>query len=144
MNELDRRIRAALQQENADISNDMGDEPSVWEMLLETCRGRRRWLALLGAFWTLGFLVLGVLAAIQFFQVQDTRDQLMWAVATIMCMSAVSMLKIWYFMEINKNAITREIKRLELQIARLTDRTREQARLAGDGDGISLPSAEGR
>jgi len=125
MNELDRKIRESLQRENTDLGGEIGDEPSVFEMLMETCRGRHRWLALLGAFWTLVFLVLGVLAAIQFFQAEGTRDQLMWAAASLMCMSAVSMLKIWYFMEINKNAITREIKRLELQVARLAARIRE-------------------
>ncbi len=122
MNEIDRRIREALRQEDAEILEDFGDEPSVLELLLETYRGRHRWLALLGAFWTLVFLVLGALAAIQFFHAEGIRDLLMWAGACILCMSAVSMLKVWYFMEINKNAITREVKRLELQIARLAAR----------------------
>ena len=49
----------------------------------------------------------------------------MWAAACIVCVSAVSMLKIWYFLEMNKNAVTREIKRLELQIARLAGRIKD-------------------
>ena len=123
MKDLDRKISEALQQENHDISTEIGEEPSVFEMLMETCRGRRRWMAVLGAFWTVVFLVLGILAAIQFFRAESTRDLLMWAAASIVCVSAVSMLKTWYFMEINKNAILREVKRLELQIARLAART---------------------
>jgi len=35
------------------------------------------------------------------------------------------MMKTWYFMELNKNAVTREIKRLEWQIARLASRIKE-------------------
>jgi hypothetical protein len=35
------------------------------------------------------------------------------------------MMKIWYWLELNKNAVTREIKRLELQVARLSARMRE-------------------
>lgn len=122
MKEIDRKIKEALRQEDAEMLDKFGNEPSVFEMLLETCRGRHRWLALLGAIWTLVFLVLGILAGIRFFRAEGTRDLLMWAVACILCMSAVSMLKVWYFMEINKNAITREIKRLELQVARLAAR----------------------
>jgi len=33
-------------------------------------------------------------------------------------------MKTWWWMEVNKNAITREVKRLELQIARLAARVK--------------------
>jgi phosphatidylserine synthase len=125
MNELDKKIREALRKEDAEVFEDFSGEPSVFEMLMETCRGRHRWLSILGAFWTLVFFVLGIFAAFQFFDAEQTRDLLMWAAACILCMSAVSMLKVWYFMEMNKNAITREIKRLELQIARLAARIKD-------------------
>ena len=125
MNELDKKIQEALRAEDAELFKDFAEEPSVFEMLMETCRGRHRWLNILGAFWTLVFLVLGVVAAVKFFSAEGTRDIVMWAAACIVCVSAVSMLKIWYFLEINKNALTREIKRLELQIARLAARIKD-------------------
>lgn len=125
MSDLDDKIREALRKEDAELFKDFDDEPSVFDMLMETCRGRHRWLNILGAFWTLVFLVLGILAAVKFFGAQSTRDIVMWAAACILCMSAVSMLKVWYFLEINKNALTREIKRLELQIARLAGRIKD-------------------
>jgi hypothetical protein len=34
----------------------------------------------------------------------------------------VAILKIWFWMEMHKNAVLREVKRLELQIARLAAR----------------------
>ncbi|MCZ6652048.1 MAG: hypothetical protein O7D91_03360 [Planctomycetota bacterium] len=125
MNELDKKIQEALRTEDAELFKDYAEEPSVFEMLMETCRGRHRWLNILGAFWTLVFLVLGIVAAVKFFSAEGTRDIVMWAAACIVCVSAVSMLKIWYFLEMNKNAVTREIKRLELQIARLAARIKD-------------------
>ncbi len=125
MNELDKKIQEALRAEDAELFKDFAEEPSVFEMLMETCRGRHRWLNILGAFWTLVFLVLGIVAAVKFFSAEGTRDIVMWAAACIVCVSAVSMLKIWYFLEMNKNALTREIKRLELQIARLAARIKD-------------------
>ncbi len=125
MSELDKKIQEALLEEDAELFKDFAEEPSVFEMLMETCRGRHRWLNMLGAFWTLVFLVLGILAAVKFFNAEAVRDIVMWAAACILCMSAVSMLKVWYFLEINKNAVTREIKRLELQIARLAGRIKD-------------------
>lgn len=122
MSKLDDKIREALRKEDAELFEDFDVEPSMFDLLMETCRGRHRWLNMLGVFWTLVFLVLGILAVVKFFEAESTRDIVMWAAACIMCVSAVSMLKIWYFLEIHKNALTREIKRLELQIARLAGR----------------------
>jgi uncharacterized membrane protein YciS (DUF1049 family) len=66
-----------------------------------------------------------MLAAIRFFNAETTRDIVVWALAVAVCLSAVWMMKIWYWLELNKNAVTREIKRLELQVARLSARMRE-------------------
>ncbi len=125
MKDLDKKIQEALRSEDTELFEDFGGEPSVFEMLMETCRGRHRWLNILGAFWTLVFLVLGILAAVKFFGAETTHDIVMWAAACIICVSAVSMLKVWYFLEINKNAVTRDNKRLELQIARLAGRIKD-------------------
>jgi len=122
MNDLDKKIREALRQEDADALKEFDGELSIFEMLTETFRGRHRWLNILGMFWTLIFMGLAIYSAVQFFKVEIQRDMLMWAAAFLFCMSAVSMLKIWYWMEMQKNSVTREIKRLELQIARLAGR----------------------
>ncbi len=125
MSDLDDKIREALRKEDAELFKDFDDEPSVFDMLMETCRGRHRWLNILGAFWTLVFVVLGILAAVKFFGAVELRDMLMWAAASAFFLSGVSMMKVWYWMELNKNALTREIKRLELQIARLAGRIKD-------------------
>lgn len=125
MSDLDDKIRDALRREDAGILDDFGSDPSVFEMMADTFRGRNRRIMALTAFWILLFLVLGVLSAVQFFSAQATRDMLMWALAVIFCVSAVSMMKIMWWMDMNKNAITREVKRLELQIARLAARIKD-------------------
>ena len=122
MKDLDKKIQEALRNEDAELFDEFSAEPSIFEMLIETFRGRHRWLSVMGVFWTIVCLVLGVLAAIRFFNAAATRDMLLWAAACVVCMSGVSMMKVWYWMELNKNAVTREIKRLELQIARLAGR----------------------
>ncbi len=125
MNELDKKIREALRKEDAEFYKDFGDEPSMFEMAMETFRGKYRWMVIVAVFWTLVFIVVFILAAIRFFNAEATRDIVMWAAACVVCWSAVLMMKVWYWMELNKNALTREIKRLELQIARLAARIKE-------------------
>jgi hypothetical protein len=122
MNELDKKIREVLHKEDAELFEGFEAEQSLLEMMVDTFRGRHRWLVAMMAVWSLVFFVLAIVTAVKFFGAETTRDIVMWATACVLCMSAVSMLKLWYFLEMNKNALTREIKRLELQIARLAGR----------------------
>ena len=125
MNELDRKIREALRKEDAELFDDFAAEPSLFEMSMQIFRGRNRWLAVFAAFWTLIFISVGVFAAIRFFRADQTRDMLVWAAVCAVCMGAFALMKIWSWMEISKNFVTREIKRLELQIARLAGRIKD-------------------
>ena len=65
----------------------------------------------MGGIITLIFLALAVVCAVNFFNAEQDRELLMWAAGFIVCFSAVSMLKVWYWMEMQRNALTREIKR---------------------------------
>ena len=125
MKELDKKIAEALRKEDAELFGDIGEEPSLSEMVSETFRGKRRWLNILGAIWTLIFVVLGVISAVAFFRTDVTRDLVMWASACILCTSAVALLKTWYWMEMQRIVVMREIKRIELQIASLAMRIRD-------------------
>ena len=52
------------------------------------------------------------------------RETLLWSAGGIVAMVAVAMLKMYFWMEMNKNVTLRELKRLELQVARLASRER--------------------
>lgn len=122
MNDIDRKIQDALRKEDAEVWADFESEPPVFDLIMETFRGRYRWLAVMAVFWTFVFMGLGVYSFVRFFGAQETRELLLWGGAAGICFMAVGMMKIWYWMELNKNALTREMKRLELQIARLSGR----------------------
>ena len=125
MNELDKKIQEALRKEDADLFEEFCSEPSMYEMIMETFRGKYRWMAMVAVFYSIVFMGLFIFAGIKFFGAEAPRDMMMWAILCIVCWFAVAMLKIWYWMELNKNALTREIKRLELQIARLAGRIKD-------------------
>lgn len=125
MNELDKKIQEALRKEDAELFEDFGREPSTYEMVMETFRGRYRWMAMVAVFYCIVFIALFIFAGIKFLHAETTRDMLMWSALCIACWFAVFMIKVWYWMELNKNSLTREIKRLELQIARLAGRIKE-------------------
>lgn len=124
MNTFDDDIRGAMQPGADDASlRSAGDEGMI-QQLTATFRSRMRrwilitWVAVL--FW----VAVAVWAATAFFRSQDTRDWIMYACIFLFAGMAIAMLKMWYLMEMNRNTHTREIKRVEMQLARLAEKTK--------------------
>lgn len=94
-------------------------EPPLLTQVTEAMAGRTWWFNLLGVPVMLAFTGVGVWAAVRFFDAPDTRGQILWAALFLFSMQCVAMLKLWYWMLMNRNSVTREVKRLEYQVARL-------------------------
>ncbi len=118
MNDLDRKIREALAADEADLPG-LIDDPSLAEQVIETFRGRNRWLVALAFVFGTGWFLFAVVAAVQFFRAEGVREMIAWALGLGFGLMALAMIKIWYWMELNKNTVTREVKRVELQLAQL-------------------------
>ena len=122
MNKLDKQIRDALRQEDAELFDELTGEQTLPQMVIDSFRGRNWWLMVMVYFGTLIMFIAAIFCAVQFFTVDDLRQQLWWGAGVIFGMNAVGMLKMWTWMEMQKNAVTREVKRVELQIAKLAQR----------------------
>ncbi len=68
---------------------------------------------------TFGVFGVFVYCAWNVFTVSDLRETVIWTAGALWAAIAVAMLKMYFWMEMNKNVVLREVKRLELQIARL-------------------------
>ena len=123
---IDDRIRDALSSEDADIFAGLEGEQSLQEMVIDSFRGRARWMVFLVMFFSLAFFVLAIVCAVQFFEAEGVRAMIAWAMGFGWSALAMAMMKVWYWMELNKNTVTREIKRVELQLARLAQRLDEE------------------
>jgi hypothetical protein len=121
MKELDELIRATLSAEDA-AWFDEWDEQSLTEKVVQSFRGKSRGLVLLVYIAVTVFFGLMVLAMYRLWTSDSTRDMILWATAFMFFCLATTMLKLWYWMELNRNTVLREIKRVELQLARITHR----------------------
>ena len=126
MKSIDDKIREALHAEDADLFREYGGEQSVMQMVGDTFRGRQRWLTVLAFVYMFAFLGLLVWMLIEFFNAETVELQLRWGLGSGACLLFHAMLKMWYWMQLNRNAVLREVKRVELQIARLAARSRDQ------------------
>jgi len=123
--ELDDLIRQALAAEETEGLDGMEDLSAV-ELLTEVFRGRHRRLAALGMVATTMFFVVGASAAVAFANAQELRTMLLYAGTSALSFGAVFAAKVWYWLEMNRLALTREIKRVELRVAELTRRMHRQ------------------
>ena len=123
--EIDDKIKQALAAEDAELYTQFALEPSLLEQGLELLQSRNRWMNALMLIVMPIFLAIGIYSLWRFFAAQEIKELVGWAIGFASCMAAVSMMKIWAWMQMEKNNTVREIKRLELQVARLTQRLSE-------------------
>ena len=115
---IDQLIRAALNQEEAEAYDNLGEQ-SVFEEAFGVLRGKNRFIIRMTVVFSFVFFLIGVFAGFQFFDAIETNDLILWSVVFMTSMTGVGMLKMWYWMEMEKNATIREIKRVQLQVAHL-------------------------
>lgn len=121
MNDHDKALRDALALDEVSFLRQF-EEPPLADQVIATFRGQKRGLTAFGFLFGAGFTALMVVSAVQFFQVETTRAMIAWACVFGFAALSTGLIKIWYFMELNKFVVVREVKRLELQVARLSDR----------------------
>ena len=98
------------------------------QMLAGTFKGQARWMTVLVYIYIFAFTALMVVSIVSFFEADraDTRSLILWATGFLMSAVFVSFLKLWIWNIMNRNAVTREIKRLELCNAELTEKLSEK------------------
>jgi uncharacterized membrane protein YciS (DUF1049 family) len=122
MTNLDQAIRQALSAEDAEFLARFEKEAPLHEQVLGTFKGQWAALNIFAAIITFAVFGAFLYCAWQFFQVSELRDLVFWSAGAIVSALFVAMLKIWFWMEMHKNVVLREVKRLELQVARLAAR----------------------
>lgn len=122
MTNIDHAIRDALSKEDAEFLARFQDEKPIYEEVFGTFVGRNGILNMFAAAITFALFGAAVYCAWNLFAVTGVRESILWSLGVAIAMLAVAMLKMYFWMELNKNAVLREVKRLELQVARLASR----------------------
>ncbi|MCW5724102.1 MAG: hypothetical protein KIS81_04000 [Maricaulaceae bacterium] len=122
MTRIDDDIRAALEAEDAELFEKYSREPGMFEQIFATFRTRMGgWMLLLMPLM-LAVFAAGVYGAWRFIHAPELRDMLLWGGLAWICFTGAWITKLWFYMQVDKYALIREIKRLELQVARLASK----------------------
>ncbi|WP_404343224.1 DUF6768 family protein [Pseudoalteromonas mariniglutinosa] len=113
MMNLDEQIKASLKAEQHHLHTVLDTEPGLFEKLAAIYQGKMRWWAGVGTL--LAFVLTGVfmVSAYQFYVATQIEQQLFWAVCFITSLMMQIAVKLWLFMEMNRQSIIKEIKRSE-------------------------------
>lgn len=117
--DADALIRDAVRQEEASIDAAVFDRP-LTEDIVQSFRGRRRWMTVFPTLLSLVYTALGVWCGYEFFQEPTTKLQLAWATGVLCCALSICTTKILIWGEWRRNSVLREIKRLELRVSELS------------------------
>ncbi|MDC8004404.1 hypothetical protein POV27_10100 [Aureisphaera galaxeae] len=118
MEEIDELIKDTLSKEEAQFYDQL-DEQNVFEMMRGLFVTRNRWFIVLVNIVNLAGFALFIFCLVRFFQAETTKDIIMWTSGGFLGLMITGMLKLFMWLQMDKNAILRELKRLELQVSSL-------------------------
>ncbi|MBW1296797.1 DUF6768 family protein [Aquimarina litoralis] len=121
MEEIDKLIKETLTKEEAKFYDEL-DEQTMFEMIGGMYKTKNRWIIIMMNIVNVIAFGLFIYCVVKFLGAESTNDLIKWSAAGFLCIMMTSMLKIFSWLQIDKNALIREIKRLELQVSSLASK----------------------
>ena len=120
MNTIDEKIKKAFNSElNAIITENERTDANPFKQMVWGFKTKMKWVYAQVIFYTfLGFGVM-VYAIYRFYHEQELKSLIGWAVLIVMTGLLSQIGKVWYWSEMGRNRVIREVKLLELQLAYL-------------------------
>jgi hypothetical protein len=122
MTEFDDRIRTALDADDEAFLQELDNERGLFAQIGDTLSGP------LGGWAKMVFVIVFPMSIFMFyavwqmFTVEATREIILWSVGALATVTGVGLIKQWFFERMNLMAVLRELKRIELRIARIEER----------------------
>lgn len=123
MRDLDGLIDKAIDDEEHELLRRIGEEPGFFKQAVGIFDGRTGWVN--GVLMTAQALLFmaGAVAAWWFFAASDPVAQLRWGLPAAVLLLVSLMIKLAMWPTIQTNRVLRELRRIELQLARMSART---------------------
>ena len=115
---IDDLLKEALSKEDTKILKRIEDE-GIFDLLASNFKGKLKWIAYYTIVIILVFSIAMFYSLYKFLGATEVVELIQWGAGFFASMVIVGMLKTWHWMQMDRNALTREIKRLELQISML-------------------------
>lgn len=118
MNDLDNKILAAIQEHN-NSTPESEEQANVLQLIGRSFKGNFRITAFFVIFLQVIFAALSIWCVIELLNHDDIGLKINWLAGALGAFIVFTALRLWFFMELNRLSVLREIKRVELQLATL-------------------------
>lgn len=117
---IDEKIKQALENEPSQYEDLIKDNEGLFERISASFSGgMKRWVFFI---YFIAVCVGGAMlwSGYQFFTATNQDTLLFWGICFLITLNMQSFIKQWIFMESNRNSIMREVKRVEVAVAKLS------------------------
>lgn len=118
MRDIDLMIDEALDAEERELLRSIGDEPGFFSQVAGIFGGPTGWVNAVMMATQIGLFFAGAWAAWHFFQADEPVSQLRWGIPAAVLIIIATIMKMALLPRMESNRLMRELKRLELQLAR--------------------------
>lgn len=125
MSDIDESILEALNNEDKQAMDNFGEEMGLFQLMAESFRGKMKAVVIPVFIFMIVCMVFLVYSGLNFFSVEEVSMKLHWLAIGLTSLIVLGMLRLWYWMELNRLSIMRELKRLELQVSLLSKKLRK-------------------
>ena len=116
--DIDRLIDEALGNEERELLRQIGEEPGYFRQIWGLFDGKLAWVSWTILFWQTVMFIAAIYGTVQFFRAEDVLEALRWGLPSGILLIMAGMLKLTLWPSLQTNRVLRELKRVELQIAR--------------------------
>lgn len=118
---IDEMIKAGLSEHDQQLFDELESDMNIQEMAVTAFQGRNRGIKVFAFILSFVFFGLAVFCVWNFSQTQDVRLALNWLMGFGFCALSVAMFKMYFWMEMHKSSVLREVKRVELQLSHVVE-----------------------
>ena len=122
MNEIDEKIIRALDAEDRALLEQFGEQGLIAQSF-SVFQGPQGWIAGVVTIVSIVLFAGAVYSAWNFFAAPEAAEAVQWGAAAWFLMTMVAFMKVWFWMRMESNRVIREVKRVELQLARLQEKS---------------------
>ncbi|MFU8812552.1 MAG: DUF6768 family protein [Balneolaceae bacterium] len=120
--EIDRLITESLSQEEAEFYNTLEGDTGLLRSISGLYKGNLAWMAVVMTMVHLVVAVVAFYSGYQLFTSGTVEEMITYGAVMFIALLFASMIKLWTWMQMNRNAALNEIRRLEYQIAVLIEK----------------------
>ena len=117
--DIDQLIKETLTAEEAKFYDTL-EEQNLFGEIKGLYKGKNSWIIIIMNIMNIAAFGFLIYCLMQTFEEENTNHLTLWIAGFFFCYSVMSMIKIFSWMKMHRNAVMREMKRLELQISALS------------------------